>query len=98
MNMIDMNGATSAPHAFECLRCGNKDFYSDGASGVLKPLSLSNEDKAKRFRDKSAEALALAEMAQTEVRRTTLLRIADQYLRTAEQFEPIATSNVQSKK
>jgi hypothetical protein len=88
MNMIAFF-AEGATETFECLRCGHLQTRL-GKDGPTAAISLSGAAKIKRFRDKAAETLQLANLAETEVRRTTLMQIATYYRREADQLEQIA--------
>lgn len=57
--------------------------------GLRSPTQYSDAERAKRFRDKAAEAMQLIDLAKTEERRSSLRQIADSYNRVADQLEGI---------
>jgi hypothetical protein len=61
--------------------------------GLRAPTQYSDAERAKRFRDKAAEAMQLIDLAETESRRSALQQIADSYNRVADQLEGIVNAN-----
>jgi len=58
------------------------------------PKAFTDTENAKRFRDYAAEARQLADLAETDARRTTLAQIADNYECVAQNLEGIANVQV----
>jgi hypothetical protein len=96
MHMIAASSLRNSKQDFECLRCGSLDTIRCQGRGMPFGEKLSacpDLEAAKRFRYKAAEALQLAELAETKSRRETLVQIAAQYIRTAEQLEGTSQPN-----
>jgi hypothetical protein len=98
MNMVATAPIQNSKQSFECMRRGHQDNRRDETSPPIETFSFSDAEKAKRVRDKAAEALQMASLAETASRRETLLQIANHYNRTADQLESITDPDAKTRR